>query len=535
MDETGLRLDKADSTASSATDARVAKLENATSALAQQLMLQQLYIEEKTRSEGDSGLKQIRFRKDGPKSYYTATHSCKSNVAAFHEHANYAATCGLGEFVAVLNGVEFRTRHNDYKLIIEMREWFKAWRDGDYSVRDYRRYFRPVLCYLEGAWTSGATFEEPFVSERHQMEAKSWDELFDKVRFMSYTGDKSLDENLAFLPSMLINVTEGIPQFAQWNYRILCHPIEGDVDINDFEPVEDLGRRLSRNKETMESFTQSKMARFTLEGSTTDDYNSRLDEIMSQIPGANNYKANITDTMIGSTKLNLNEDTPLNVGYYHRWFRVTEKGAMGDRNQHRGFADRNLFVAENTQPRISPMRIKLCKFPNRRLESNRQCEIIEKRVTVAIPIEVVFLTPLQSWNPYNIHNKGNDSSALGLTVTADGRNGWKTVENAFDGANSANYYLTPAEFFMGGEVDRDSADTAKNSAGVLDPDGNLRIMAASGIRILLPNIPDVGVLRQRFPIMPVYAEGSPIWKELEALRDVVLDMQQYINYFDVAK
>lgn len=33
-----------------------------------------------------------------------------------HVHANYKQLVGMGEFIAVLNGVEFRTRHNDYKL-----------------------------------------------------------------------------------------------------------------------------------------------------------------------------------------------------------------------------------------------------------------------------------------------------------------------------------------------------------------------------------------------------------------------------------
>lgn len=31
-------------------------------------------------------------------------------------HANYKQVLGMGELVAVLNGVEFRTRHNDYML-----------------------------------------------------------------------------------------------------------------------------------------------------------------------------------------------------------------------------------------------------------------------------------------------------------------------------------------------------------------------------------------------------------------------------------
>ena len=42
-------------------------------------------------------------------------------VAAIHEHSNYKHTVGMGELVAVLNGVEFRTRHNDYKLVMPSR------------------------------------------------------------------------------------------------------------------------------------------------------------------------------------------------------------------------------------------------------------------------------------------------------------------------------------------------------------------------------------------------------------------------------
>ena len=40
-----------------------------------------------------------------------------NSIAAIHEHANHVRTVGMGELVAVLNGVEFRTRHNDYKVV----------------------------------------------------------------------------------------------------------------------------------------------------------------------------------------------------------------------------------------------------------------------------------------------------------------------------------------------------------------------------------------------------------------------------------
>ncbi|KAI8745485.1 hypothetical protein BgiBS90_033607, partial [Biomphalaria glabrata] len=62
--------------------------------------------------------------------------------------------------------------------IVEMREWFKAWRDQNSSVRDYRPYFKPLLCYLEGAWTTNTKeLEEPFFSDRHSLDATSWFDL----------------------------------------------------------------------------------------------------------------------------------------------------------------------------------------------------------------------------------------------------------------------------------------------------------------------------------------------------------------------
>lgn len=36
--------------------------------------------------------------------------------AAIHNHANNIRTVGMGEHAVVMNGVTFRTRHNDYRL-----------------------------------------------------------------------------------------------------------------------------------------------------------------------------------------------------------------------------------------------------------------------------------------------------------------------------------------------------------------------------------------------------------------------------------
>ena len=56
-----------------------------------------------------------------------------------------------------------------------------------------------------------------------------------QIRFTSYGGSKSNLENFAYLPTMMYNITDGIPQFAQWNYRILCHPVKQHVPTHYME------------------------------------------------------------------------------------------------------------------------------------------------------------------------------------------------------------------------------------------------------------------------------------------------------------
>ncbi|RUS70407.1 hypothetical protein EGW08_021835, partial [Elysia chlorotica] len=123
---------------------------------------------------------------------------------------------GCGDFVAVLNGVEFHSVYNGrYALrkpvskrdaldqledialpevppavknkatvqeqIDEMRLWFKAFKEQDHSVRDYRKYFKPNLCYLEGAWyLNHGTVAESDTSEKHLHDADRWFEHMDE-------------------------------------------------------------------------------------------------------------------------------------------------------------------------------------------------------------------------------------------------------------------------------------------------------------------------------------------------------------------
>ena len=55
------------------------------------------------------------MRMDGFKTYDVDSFGGRS-VVAVHDHSNLERTPGLGELIAILNGLEFRTRHNDYKV-----------------------------------------------------------------------------------------------------------------------------------------------------------------------------------------------------------------------------------------------------------------------------------------------------------------------------------------------------------------------------------------------------------------------------------
>jgi len=542
---------------------RLKKLEMVTEQLARQLMLQQLYVEETARSNVDSGLKQLRMRTDGDRSYDIDSFTGRS-VAAVHDHSNLERTMGMGELTAVMNGLEYRTRHNDYKLKMpvhnntfhgmedipfppvppsvlakhsmedqaaELREYFKAWADSNVTHRDYRPYFKANLCIMEGAWTMDKHIEEPFSSDRHAIDASSWFDLQEKIRFTSLTGDRLNTQNLAFLPTTITNITDGVPEFAQWNYRLFCHPLKAEVNRSTMVPVDDFAHRLAYGKD-MKQYEHTRMVRYRLD--ETPERNNlyqwnTMDDWMYEIPGKDNYGApKVQDDVFGLPKLTLDMSEHINVGHYHRRWKVGAHDAMGDTVGHRGYKDKTLWVAENHQPRIAKTHIHHCY---RKAGQGRVCDNIDKRLSYAFPLEMVFTTPLNTWNPYNIEFKGKFNQPEARSVEENGRHGSATTKaEAYNGTHSKAYYFTPVEFFAGNEVSHDPADTTKAATGVLDRQGNLRLMKSSGMRTILPNIAGVGSLRMRYPLMPVSHEGTAVWKEMEAVRDVVMDLEGHTKY-----
>merc|ERR1712179_88328 len=99
-----------------------------------------------------------------------------------------------------------------------------------------------------------------------------------------------------------------------------------------------------------------------------------------------------------------NSNEKLNTGYYHRAFKAHKPGTSDYEVVHKGFADRTLFTAQTTSPRIAPLSIKQCETaPN----GTRVCTDHEARYSYAVPLELIWLTPLYSWNPYDLPFRDN--------------------------------------------------------------------------------------------------------------------------------
>ena len=127
------------------------------------------------------------------------------------------------------------------------------------------------------------------------------------------------------------------------------------------------------------------------------------------------------------------------------------------------------------------------------------------------------------------YSQGFHNTDLGKTVTADGQRTGK-IEKALNGTNNKFYYITPIEFFSEVNDTNDKADTAAKSLWVLNRDNEAKQVAASGTRILLPDMGS-GKLRTRYPIMPLSYEGSACWKELTALKvNVTLSLKTVLLF-----
>ena len=70
-------------------------------------------------------------------------------------------------------------------------------------------------------------------------------------------------------------------------------------------------------------------------------------------------------------------------------------------SRRRGYHDANLFMAMTSHKKVSSLDYEYCPKSWTRVG----CKIIGQRWTYAIPLEVIYMTPLQTWNPYKLQYK----------------------------------------------------------------------------------------------------------------------------------
>lgn len=154
------------------------------------------------------------------------------------------------------------------------------------------------------------------------------------------------------------------------------------------------------------------------------------------------------------------------------------------------------------------------------------------KFSYAIPLEIIYLTPLTKWNPYNIKEKTKNE----FDYARNGDCGASST--AFDGWTVDNAYFTPSEFYDG-LTPKTMADTAKDNVCALGGDGNsIHSVYPSGHFTVFPSIGGgVGRIRQRYPIYHIHSAGSAEFKELKALQDIILpkdydDITNTVNDID---
>ena len=69
-----------------------------------------------------------------------------------------------------------------------------------------------------------------------------------------------------------MDVTEdGTNIYAQWNYRILCHPLKRDLPLNRFRVLDELHSRLPARR-SLDQQAGVRAARFQLNPMDTDEW-----------------------------------------------------------------------------------------------------------------------------------------------------------------------------------------------------------------------------------------------------------------------
>ena len=154
---------------------------------------------------------------------------------------------------------------------------------------------------------------------------------------------------------------------------------------------------------------------------------------MEEITGKNNDNSFIDgqgfdNLLLYSANPGKPAKTKLEASRYHRSYKLGQADAMGVENTQRSFSDR-LYVAVTNKDQVVGLTL---KYLSEKVEKE-----LSIKVSYAFPLEVVFMTPLANWNPYNIPHKTDCSAVHGVGSSTD----------PFDATCPQRFFRTPQAVF----------------------------------------------------------------------------------------
>lgn len=230
---------------------------------------------------------------------------------------------------------------------------------------------------------------------------------------------------------------------------------------------------------------------------------------MEEIPGKNNDDSPINgegfdNLILYSANPGKPAQTPLDASRYHRSYKLGQKDAMGTENTQRSFSDR-LYVAVTNKEEVVGLSLKY-ETPA------KQQKEIDVKVSYAMPFEVVFLTPLANWNPYNIPHESDCTDVRGTGA----------LDNPYTATCPTLFFRTPQAVFTNSTQCGGGAVWGEEAYFFLRPNGEKVCLMASGIRSTIPPVHGQrGTIRQRFPIAGSHKDGSAAGKKLDAMEDSI--------------
>jgi len=440
----------------------------------------------------------------------------------------------MAERAGVANGYAYKSRHTDYLLrepsqsgylatqqipfpsvpasvtgtvaeqITEMQSYFQALNDQNFSTFDYREHFNWVMSNEE-VWPERFTevVTDTFPSDRHVVDASSVHEQLHKHWRDEYGGINDRAENINVWPIVSMVTGEDTVELVTIKNRVTCNQVGslGDYHFNDFMTVRD-DIYAEKIQNSVIAIFESSKTRFKIDDGGYRGSPGVLDELMYKCYGMEGVGSNLAETYrdkLTQSDYNIKVyggGVDINAAKFTRFYNRALPNASGRTNSRRGFNDPYLFSSLTTHQDVLGV----------------SDGVNTHRYTWAIPMEMIMLTPLHTWNPHNIQYV-TDPANGGLL---DG----STVDKALLGYNNnPYYYLTPDEFYNG--VDPvDPADTT-SAKWVLDGNGVAQLCRSSGVWSVLPSINNVtDRVRARFPIYEDAIQGPGLAEALSSRHPV---------------